>query len=300
MKDSFQQIWQGFLDVWNFLLLEIDSQEITLKTIIIGIIVLIVGFKVAKIVKLIVRKRLLARKTISLNAVATIEKLVYYFLTLTVIFLALRIVHIPVATFAFLAGALAVGIGFGTQHIMANFISGFILMLEHPVKVGDIIEADGKTGVVENIGSRCTSIRTSDNEHVLIPNSFFLEKSITNWTFTNREVRSNLSIGIAYSSDIHKATKLMLKAVKECKNKNLSKDREPFVLFSDFANSTLVFDVFFWMKVENIVDRLEAKSDIRYRLNDILTEAGIVIAFPQTDVHLDTTKPIDLRITKNV
>jgi small-conductance mechanosensitive channel len=200
------------------------------------------------------------------------------------VFLALYIVHIPLTTFTFLGGALAVGVGFGAQNILNNFISGFIIMSEKPVKVGDVVEVEGEVGTIEDIGARCTRILTGANIHKLIPNSMLLEKTVTNWTHANDNIRIPVPIGIAYESDTKQAADVMLTAVKQCPGV-LSKP-EPFVLFRSHGASTLNFEVYFWAKVANETERMQYESKVNFLLNENLRNANIEIAFPQLDVHL--------------
>jgi small-conductance mechanosensitive channel len=294
MKEQLLQIWGIVLNVWNFMVLEFEHQSITIKKIIIAITIIMFGFYISKKIGHIIGKKLLAYKKIDENTVSVVEKIIHYFLLITFVFLALRMVHIPLTTFAFLGGALIVGIGFGTKNLINNFISGFILMIEHPIKIGDVIEVVDKKGVVQKIGARATHVLTAKNEHIIIPNSFFLENNLVNWTLSDNEVRSGVKVGIAYESDIHKATKLMIEAVENIEG--VLKEPKPFVMFQDFADSTLVFEVFFRVKVKNTVQRYIKESDVRYSLNDALTKNGIVIAFPQADIHLDTKNPIDVKI----
>ena len=124
----------------------------------------------------------------------------FYFL-LTVAFLtALRMVQIPLTAFAFVGGALAIGVGFGSQNIVNNFISGIILLVERPIKRSDLVDVGGIFGNVEQIGLRSTRIRTGDNVHIIVPNASFLESNVVNWTHSDPKVRVSVSVGVAYGS----------------------------------------------------------------------------------------------------
>jgi potassium efflux system protein len=207
---------------------------------------------------------------------------------------ALRIVNIPIAAFAFLGGAIAIGIGFGAQNLINNFISGFIMMAERPINIGDLIELEGIVGKVEEIGARCTRVRTGENIHILVPNSSFLEKNITNWTLSDRRIRTKVTAGVIYGSPVRKVEELMVRAVME--EKKTLKTPLPFVLFHDFGDNALVFEVYFWITIHQIIERRLIESAIRFRIDDLFREAGIVIAFPQQDVHLDAAKPLKIRM----
>ena len=167
-------------------------------------------------------------------------------------------------------------------------------MAERPIKIADMIEVEGNFATVEDVGARCTRIRTAGNVHILVPNSHFLEKSITNWTLSDKKVRAKVTVGVAYGTPTREASRLMIKAAHD--HERTLKDPEPFVLFTDFGNNSLVFEVYFWLSMGRLMERRMIESDIRFRIDDLFREAGIVIAFPQQDVHLDTSKPLDLRI----
>jgi small-conductance mechanosensitive channel len=203
-------------------------------------------------------------------------------------------VNIPLAVFAFLGGAVAIGVGFGAQNIINNFISGFILVTERPISIGDLIEVDGTLGGVEEIGARCTRVRTGENIHILVPNSTLLERNITNWTLSDKKIRTKVTVGVIYGSPVDKVKELLLRATEE--TDRVVKHPEPFVLFADFGDNALIFDVYFWISIEKVIERKRIESSVRFRIDDLFREAGIVIAFPQRDVHLDAHKPLELRI----
>lgn len=203
-------------------------------------------------------------------------------------------VNIPLTALTFLGGAIAIGVGFGAQNLINNFISGFILMAERPISIGDLIEMEGSFVIVEEIGARCTRIRTPANVHVLVPNNSFLEKNITNRTLFDQLIRSNVIVGVVYGSPVCEVERLLIQAASE--RKKVLHKPEPFVLFNDFGDNALVFDVYFWITMDHIMDRRIIESDVRFHVDDLFREAGIVIAFPQRDVHLDTTRPLELKI----
>lgn len=126
-------------------------------------------------------------------------------------------------------------------------------------------------------------------------NSSFLEKNITNWNLSDQKVRSRVTVGVNYGSPVRDVERLMIKAVKE--HEKVISNPEPLVLFSDFGDNALIFDVYFWLSMTMIVEHRIIESDIRFRMDELFREAGIVIAFPQRDVHLDTQGPLELKIT---
>jgi small-conductance mechanosensitive channel len=203
-------------------------------------------------------------------------------------------VNIPLTAFAFLGGAVAIGIGFGAQNLINNFISGFMILGERPINIGDLIEVDGVLGMVEEVGTRCTRVRTGENIHILVPNSTFLEQKITNWTLSNKKIRVNITVGVAYGSPVEQVRETLIRAAKEVPLVLASP--EPFVLFSDFGDNALVFNLYFWVEISRVIQRRQIESDVRFKIDALFAQKGIVIAFPQRDVHLDTSTPLKITL----
>ncbi len=281
-------------DVWNFELWVIDEHGVTVKKLVIAVVFLIVGLVLIKRFFLLMTRRLLARTHLQETTAAAVEKITHYIAILLIVLFALRVVNIPLTLFAFLGGAVAIGVGFGAQNLINNFISSFIIMAEQPIKIGDLIDIEGNFAMVEEIGARCTRIRTGGNVHILVPNSSFLEKNIINWTLSDKEVRARVTVGVIYGSPVREVERLMLNVANE--HKKVKKKPEPFVLFKDFGDNALIFNLYFWINMNRLMDRQIIESDIRFRIDELFREAGIVIAFPQRDVHLDTQKPLEFRI----
>jgi small-conductance mechanosensitive channel len=204
--------------------------------------------------------------------------------------------RIPVTALAFISGAVAIGIGFGAQNIINNLISGWILMSERPVRIGDFVEIDAHRGVVEEIGNRSTRIKRVDGVHLLVPNSQMLERVVVNWTLVDRDFRTSVRVGVVYGSPVEQVKELLLKATVA--QVDTLKDPPPLVVFEDFGDNALVFDVFFWCHGGGERELRTIRSDIRFRIERYLGEAGIVIAFPQRDVHLYSKTPIEV-VQKN-
>lgn len=281
-------------EVWNFELWVIDDQAVTVRKVVIALFIFVFGLFTVNYLMRVIKKRLLPRMNLEASAAAALEKIIYYLGFLLVILFGLHIVNIPLTAFTFLGGAIAIGVGFGAQNLINNFISGFIIMAERPISIGDLIEMEGNFAIVEEIGTRCTRIRTPANVHILVPNSSFLEKNITNWTLSDQLIRSNVTVGVVYGSPLREVKRLLIKAVS--KHNKILLEPEPFVLFNDFGDNALVFNVYFWITMDRIMDRRTIESDVRFLIDDLFRQANIIIAFPQRDVHLDTTKPIEFRI----
>ena len=199
----------------------------------------------------------------------------------------------PLTAFAFLGGAIAIGVGFGSQNIVNNFISGLILLAERPIRVGDLIQVDNLYGTVDNIGARSTKIRTGENLEIIVPNSTFLESNVFNLTLSSERLRTKVIVGLAYGSPTREAERLLIQAATN--HNGVQKDIAPFVIFQDFGDNSLVFELHFWVRVRTIMARLRIESDIRYEIDRLFREAGITIAFPQRDIHFDA-KPLQVRL----
>jgi small-conductance mechanosensitive channel len=208
--------------------------------------------------------------------------------------LALDLVKIPLTVFAFLGGALAIGFGFGAQVLIKNFISGVMLLIERPIKVGDIVQIGDIVGAVTNISIRSSTIRTTDGIETLIPNSVFVESNVTNWTYSSPRVRRSVKVGVAYGSDTRKVGDTLL-AVAE-RHGQVLKDPAPRVIFEDFGADGLAFSLEFWIDYAKGADSRLIASDLRFMIEKALAEAGIGIPFPQRDLHVDASAPLRVEV----
>jgi small-conductance mechanosensitive channel len=157
-------------------------------------------------------------------------------------------------------------------------------MTERPVRMGDFIEIDGAHGTVETIGNRSTRIRRVDGVHLLVPNSTLLEQTVVNWTLVDNNVRTSVSVGVAYGSDVNLVAELIAKAAAE--HPDILKEPPPVVVFDDFGDSALLFEVLFWSDAGAERGLRAIRSDLRFTLNAWFAEHNISIPFPQRDVHL--------------
>ena len=198
---------------------------------------------------------------------------------------ALELMNVPLTAFAFISGAVAIGFGFGAQNIINNFISGWILMWERPIRIGDFLEIGDTQGTVESINTRSTHFRRVDGVHMLIPNSYLLENILVNWTLVDRLTRTTVRVGIAYGSPVRKAAELIEQTANE--HPDVLNDPAAAVLFEDFGESALIFDLNIWVYATAEKSLRKIRSDIRYRIDDLFHENDIVMAFPQRDIHVD-------------
>ncbi len=205
-------------------------------------------------------------------------------------------VKIPLTIFAFLGGAIAIGLGFGMQNLLKNLISGLMLLFERPFKPGDLVEVGSIRGNIVEIGIRSSVIRDPNGVDSLIPNSTFVEQNVTNWTYENPRVRFCIKVGIAYGSAADDAARLLGECVE--RHGLVLADPAPEILFEDFGADALNFAVYYWLELgPNVVARRVA-SDLRFMIEKTLREGGIVIAYPQRDVHLDAAAPLRVQVVK--
>jgi small-conductance mechanosensitive channel len=221
------------------------------------------------------------------NIIQVVRRAIYILGLIVLSISALDLLNVPLTAFAFISGAVAIGVGFGAQNIINNFISGWILIWERPISINDFIETGGVSGTVEEINTRSTKIRRVDGVHLLVPNSKLLEETVTNWTLEDKLFRCTVRVGVAYGSDVDKVKSLLEKAVAD--HDLILSEPAPQVIFEDFGDSSLVFDAYFWVYSVGDKSAREIRSDIRFTVNHLFSDNGITIAFPQRDIHLDGT-----------
>ncbi|WGW00270.1 mechanosensitive ion channel [Vibrio sp. YMD68] len=194
----------------------VSGEPVSLGDILLIPAVLIIGFVVTKYAIRAITRRLTSKKT-DPNVIHLLQRVLYVIAIGILIITTLDFINVPITAFAFLSGAIAIGFGFGAQNIINNFISGWILMWERPIRIGDFLEVENAKGVVEQINTRSTRIRRVDGVHLLIPNSKLLENTVVNWTLVDRLVRTSVRIGVAYGSPAKKVADLILQATTEQK-----------------------------------------------------------------------------------
>lgn len=198
--------------------------------------------------------------------------------------IGLNILNIKVTNLAFFGGAVGIGLGFGLQKITSNFISGLILLFEKSIEEGDLVELDnGIYGFIRNTGARYTLIETFDSKEIMIPNEEFITKNVVNWTYSNKQGRVDISVGVSYKSDIEKARDLMLEAARE--HSMCSKTPEPECFLREYADSSVNFLLYFWVD-DVTIGRFEPQSDVMRVIWKKFKDNDIEIPFPQRDVHI--------------
>lgn len=291
---QFDHLSGYFKDVWNLPLYNAGDTTVELNQLIVAVIIIIAGWWLAKRFARLASKRLEQSAHIGAATAYVIQKTIAYFLYLLTVIIALPFAGIPVTIFAVLGGALAIGVGFGAQNLINNLISGLILLIERPIRIGDTVELENERGRVEDIGNRCVRLRRFDGVYVLVPNSHFLEQRVANWTLLHSDVRGTVDVGVAYGSPTQQVRQLLLQAAAE--QNGIDHEPEPEVLFDDFGDNALNFSLLFWARVSAPIDLRRIQSTLRFRIDELFREHGICIAFPQRDVHLDARQPLRIQL----
>jgi len=229
------------------------------------------------------------RSALDEGALTAIESLAFYALIALFFLIALNSVNIPLTAFTVAGGAIAIGIGFGSQAVVNNFVSGLILMIERPIKVGDVVVYADAAGRVERIGPRSTRIRTADNVHLIVPNSKLLDNNVVNWTLSDDVVRTRVTVGVTYGTPTREVEQLLLELIAA--QPEILKHPRPIVLLDEFAADALRFQADFYIKLSPLLDERVVRSNLRHAIDEAFRRRGIVIAFPPRDLAAHVPGP---------
>lgn len=261
-----------------------------LTPLVVGTAILIVylGFWFSRLLRTFLEVNIFPRLEWDPGVCYTISATLHYVVLILTILLALNALGFPLANLALVAGALGVGIGFGLQNIVNNFISGLILLFERPIKVGDLLVVDGQWGTVKEIRVRSTIFQTADRAMLIIPNSELLSSKIVNWTHHGWGLnRLTLKVGVAYGSDVRLVTEIIDRVCRA--NPRVVADPPPQIFFEAFGDSSLSFNI--WVFLGNPANRVPTTHELNSAILAALTEHGIEIPFPQRDLHLRNWPP---------
>jgi len=295
-KDGIIDVRDAIGSAWNYELTTVADRPITVRKITTALLIVLAGFVFSRALSRWLGNQVLRRLDFDPSATATIQSLFYYLLIVLFTLFALKVVRVPLTAFTVLGGAMALGIGFGSQNLINNFISGLVLLAERPVKVGDLIQIEDLYGNIEHIGARSTRVRTGSNLEIILPNRVLLQEKLINYTLSSDKVRTLVEVGVAYGSDPAMVTKQLRRAAAE--TGRVSRDPPPVILFKNFGDSALVFEVHFWIRMRTLMDRLQIESAVRYRIVELFGDENITIAFPQQDVHLNTSSPLTVQMAE--
>ena len=296
---GFWWIWSDLLPALQFLdsvKLPITTTEmvdgvstevpVTLADVGVAVIVAIITIMAAKNIPGLLEILILQRLPIAAGARYAITTLSQYLIVAIGIITSFKLIGTQWSSIQWLVAALSVGLGFGLQEIVANFVSGIILLSERPIRVGDVVTIGDTTGTVTRIQIRATTIRNWDRQELLVPNKEFVTGRLLNWTLTDPINRFYVDVGIAYGSDVAQALKLLVESAAE--HPRVLDDPEPLVTFEAFGDSALLLRMRCYL--DSMEFRTRTRSEVHEIVNRKFEEAGIVIAFPQLDVHLDANE----------
>jgi potassium efflux system protein len=281
-------IWSGLAGLFDFDLFHVGDAPVTPGAILTMLLILVFGFALSWFIRHLLERLKRRQQFAKSSVIYTLGRILHYVIIFTAVFAALGTIGLNFKNFALIAGALSVGIGFGLQSIVNNFVSGLILLFEGSLRVGDYIELDsGLRGIVKEINTRATVINTNDSVDVVVPNSEFVTSRLTNWTLRESMARLRIDFGVAYGSDKELVKAAALEAASEV-NFLLLHDpgREPEVWLTDYGESSLNFQLLAWVSKAGVRRPQRVRAQFLWILEGKLREKGIEIPFPQRDLHL--------------
>jgi potassium-dependent mechanosensitive channel len=293
-------------EVWNFELftaedtVEVDGRKITTaRSVTVGksvgaVVLLALGYFLTSWFVRRLERQLVTRFRADPNVARIARRWLQVMLIAVLFVLALDLVKIPLTVFAFLGGALAIAFGFGAQNLLKNLMSGIMLLIERPLKIGDLVQIGETVGTVTNISIRSSTIRTGDGIETLVPNSVLVEHNVTNWTHSSSEVRRTVKVGVAYGSDTRKVSDTLL--AQADRHGQVLKTPPPRVLLEDFGADALRFALEYWIDYGKGADGRQIASDLRFMIEKALGEAGIAVPSAQRDVHPDAAGPLKAEV----
>lgn len=294
MDQSFHESLAAFDAIWRIKLITIAGIKLSLGNVTVALFLLLFATRLSRLAVRIINKKLILRFVEDKASQTTYQTFAFYGCLAGFVTMSLTIAGIPLTVFTVVGGALAIGVGFGSQNIVNNFISGVIMLVEQPIKNGDVVEVDGIVGTVVSIGTRSTKIRNADNKVFIVPNSFFLEKGVLNWNFETSINRATLDFGVAYGTD----AKLVENACMDImlNNEHIEQSPMPHVFFTDFAESNLTFQLIFYCDTNKVPSLGHVRSEVRFKMDEKFKDLGIEMAFPQRDLRLKLERSIDVRV----
>ncbi|GAB4166968.1 MAG: hypothetical protein Fur0032_04670 [Terrimicrobiaceae bacterium] len=273
----------------------VRKRAVTLGRLTLTVILFLVGLYFSLRISKAASSHLQSRLAVEPARARVIQRAIFGVLAATVFLVSLNYVNIPLTAFAFLGGALAIGVGFGAQNLTNNFISGLILLAEQRIKVGDLIQVDGHSGRVKQLGTRCAYLECFDGVEVLIPNSSLLEKNVVNWTLSHSRRRFDFVVGVDYGASPDEVLRI-LRSIMAAET-GILKDPAAAAFFENFGESTLDFRLYYWIDIR-ASDARQVGSNLRMAIDREFQKAGISIAYPQRDIHLSTNGPLRIQLDR--
>jgi small-conductance mechanosensitive channel len=271
--------------VFDYQLFRIGDTAVTTASLAASLVILLVSWLLARVVRGLVADRLLARTHVSRGLRFVLGRFAGYLVFFFGVAIALQTLGIRATTLTAFGAAVGVGVGLGLQDIVKNFVAGLVLLIERPFRVGDRIELENMTAEVVEIRARATMLRTNDDIYIVVPNAKLTESAIVNRSFDRPRFRSSLPVGVGYASDPRKVEQALLEAARSCDE--VLADPAPTVRFTKFGESSLDFELLYW--TETMAHRPGAlSSELHFLIHENLTRRGIELPFPQRDIHIRT------------
>ncbi len=278
-------IWETF----NGTLFMINDVPVSLFKLLVAILIFMLGVYIAGHYKVQISKLTLRSASMSMSTRTLIANIGYYFIVTLSMVLTLNFLGINLSSIAFIAGALSVGIGFGLQNIVSNFVSGIILMFERNVKIGDYVELSSELkGRISDIRMRSTTVTTGNNIDIIVPNKSFIENNVINWTMNDELRRFDIPFGVAYGSDPQQVIDLITDAVNKSGFEDIysAPGRQTRVVMVGMGSSSVDFELLVWLVGGESLFPKRSISRFMMLIYNTLNANGIAIPFPQMDVHL--------------
>jgi small-conductance mechanosensitive channel len=252
------------------------------------LIILIAAWWISKLLRSALQRVAEKRQTVNTSSIYTLSRILHYLILLVGIMVALSSIGIDFTKFALFASALGVGIGFGLQTLVSNFVAGLIILFEKSLKIGDFVELEsGVTGEVREINMRSTLVTTNDNIDIVVPNSEFVNGRVTNWTMREAHRRVHISFGVAYGTDKELVKKAALEAANDVPvTLKTNVLRQPQLWFVEFGDSSLNFELVVWLNPEAVKSPGAVNAKYLWEIDNKLRKYGIEVPFPQRDLHL--------------
>ena len=284
--------WKEIFGVFTKPLFQLGQTWISLATMVQFIFVVAIVIVLSRMVRRVLRVRLLSHTKMDVGLQYAISRIASYVVLVLGLLVGLETLGVNLSSLTVIAGALSVGIGFGLQNIIHNFVSGLILLTERPIRVGDRVDVAGTIGDITHIGARSTSLVTNDNITIIIPNSEFISGRVTNWSIGDPKVRFHVPVGVSYESDPRMVEKLLLEVAAA--NSHVLKDPPPMARFVEFGDSALNFELRVW-SIDFVNRPGTLRSELNFAISDKFKQHKIEIPFPQRDLHLKQPIRVELK-----
>ena len=288
---NFSKIIQDIQNVLNYTLFTIKQTPVTLLSIFIFILLLFLFAFLARIIGRVILKRFFARLQIEEGISYSLIRISQYIIMITGIIISFQFVGIDLSGLVVIFGLLSVGIGFGLQNITSNFVSGLVLLIERPIKVGDRVTVGDTLGDVLEINMRSTTIRTLTNIAIIVPNSEFISREVINWSHGDPKVRLDLPVGVSYNSDLDNVLRSLREVADE--NPDVLKEPKTEINFIEFGDSSWNLELRAWLESPKRYQIV--RSDLNCAIVKKFRENSIEIPFPQRDLHLRTSIPLPFK-----